>query len=53
MTSVKIIFLTSVEGDIPTLIQAGKQIIAQHGPVIEIVARTKNDLATEGAPSAN
>ncbi|UWG98479.1 cobaltochelatase subunit CobN [Dehalobacter sp. DCM] len=45
--SVKIIFLTSVEGDIPTLVQGGKQIIAQYGPVIEIVARTKNDLATE------
>lgn len=45
--AVKLIYLTSIEGDIHTLVRAGKQIREQYGPVLQIYARTKSDLSDD------
>lgn len=41
---VKLVYLTSMENDIYTLIRAANKIIEEHGPVIQICARSKSDL---------
>ncbi len=45
--SVKLVYLTSIEGDIHTLIRAANKIREVHGPVIQICARTQSDLSHE------
>ena len=40
---VKLVYLTSMEGDIYTLIRAANKITEEHGPVIQIYARSKSD----------
>ena len=41
---IKLIYITSIEGDIYTLVRAANKITEEHGSVIQICARSKNDL---------
>lgn len=41
---VKLVYLTSMEADIYTLIRAANRISEEHGPIIQICARTQSDL---------
>ncbi|MCR4441770.1 MAG: cobaltochelatase subunit CobN [Peptococcaceae bacterium] len=45
--SFKVIYLTSIENDIHTLVQAVNRIKEEHGPVVRVYARAKSDLADE------
>lgn len=47
MMIIKILFLTSVENDIHTLIQASKEIAKKNNPKIKIVVQSKRDLENE------
>ncbi len=42
--SIKLVYLTSMEGDIHTLVKAANKISEEYGPVIQICARTQSDL---------